>query len=98
MLKKHWTTAIAAIGLMACGSVEEMEEASQDESQEEVLGEDAQALQRDYAFSDYYAVVTNTNSAQSQSTAAIRATNTNATTNHASCGLTFVSKHYAITA
>jgi len=96
MLKKHFA-AWGSLILIACGSVEEME-AGEDGFEEEVIGESSQALQRDYAFSDYYAVVTNTTSDQSKSTGAIRAVNIAPNTNHSSCGLTFVSKHYAVTA
>ncbi len=65
---------------------------------EDGLGEQTAPIQLAYMFAGYHFYVTNTTSAQAKSTAAIRGTNADADTSHASCGATFVSKHFAVTA
>ena len=65
----------------------------------EEVGDQTEPIQLAFMFAGYHNYVTNTSSfAQARSTAAIRGTNADANTSHASCGATFVSPHYAVTA
>ncbi|HMJ11759.1 MAG TPA: trypsin-like serine protease [Polyangiaceae bacterium] len=86
-------TVLSMIGFVAaCGST--VETLSEGE-----IAEQTQAVQANFPALRYMEIITdNTNSPQSRSTGAVRTTNLDAFTPHVSCGATFVSKHYAVTA
>lgn len=88
---------LGALALSACGgAIEEESQGSEAEAQD--VDETNQAIQLQYPLDGYMSVIENTTSAQSRSVGVIRNVNLSPGTSHATCGATFVSRKYAVTA